>query len=286
MPGVAAKHHCNFVQVLLLNRMKARSIMRPVHFAFEKPRACFIPLPRLPQRVRAFTRLDLLAILAAIGLLALIVVPAVANTKPRADRVSCLNNLRLIGRACHLWAHDHGEQMPWWVIPSEGGTRFHLLQNNAWFNFSVMSNELVTPAILACPTDPEARVAREFSTYPTGGFLNALYQNMAVSYFIGLDTFLFATASFPVPLAPAGLSGDRHLRVDAVGDPCSSGVRKTASVRSPSAVTQWTNAIHGTTGNVLLVDGRVEQTSARRVARTIHPFNYDSAGVVHLLMPR
>src|SRR2546428_6089334 len=112
---------------------------------------------------RAFTRLELAAVLAAVLLLALVAIPALANTKPRADRVTCVNNLRLIGRAEHIWANEHNDALPWWVDVNEGGTQ-HTggLQNNVWFNYGMMTNELGTPSILACPGDTKVKVARNF----------------------------------------------------------------------------------------------------------------------------
>src|SRR5262245_8206916 len=76
-----------------------------------------------PRADRAFTRLELVAVVCALALLAAVAVPVLAHTKPRADRLTCLNNLRLVGRAEHLWASDHRDQMPWRVDMSEGGTQ-------------------------------------------------------------------------------------------------------------------------------------------------------------------
>src|SRR6185369_16549909 len=138
----------------------------------------------------AFTRWELVALMAALFLLSVVVVPGVANTKPRADRVTCINNLRMIGRAEHLWANDHRDQTPWRVDTSEGGTQHNPQQNSSYVNYGVMSNELVTPIILACPSDDTAKPARTFSSSPADGFFNLNYRNRAVSYFIGLDSFL------------------------------------------------------------------------------------------------
>src|SRR5437867_4275064 len=96
-----------------------------------------------------FSRTELGAVLGVLVLLAAVAVPLLANTKPRSDRVTCANNLRLIGHAEHLWANDHRDQMPWRVDVIEGGTQHTGLQNSAWFNYGMMTNELETPTILA-----------------------------------------------------------------------------------------------------------------------------------------
>src|SRR5688572_9748527 len=124
------------------------------------------------QKCQAFTRIELLAICAALGLLALLVAPTVASNKTDSERLVCFNNLRLIGRAVQMWAGDHNQQPPWRTLVADGG----LLPNpgdpirpgNAWFDFAFLSNQLVTPRILACPSDTGVKRAVEFSLRPNG----------------------------------------------------------------------------------------------------------------------
>ena len=154
-----------------------------------------------------------------------------------------------------------------------------------------MSNELATPTILACPSDANTKVARDFSSSPAIGFFALGNRNGSVSYFIGLDSFL---TQLPVSLPYGGpiqaaLGGDRNLHVDYLNVACSSGVTAAAGVnaRTPNNVpphTQWTNAIHGTVGNILMIDGQVAQTSNSRVVDAIAPSIDDNASF-HLLMP-
>jgi hypothetical protein len=231
-----------------------------------------------------------MAILAALFLLSLVVGPAFANTKPRADRLTCLNNLRLLGRAEHLWATDHNDLMPWWVDVSEGGTRNSILQNNAWFNYGVMTNELGTPTILACPSDPGTHPARDFSNV-LGGFFHPGNKNNSVSYFIGLHAFLtadlFGSPYFPPQprLFVVALGGDRNLRVDSLNVSCATGISVAAGVGSGYGnQTRWTNAIHGLNGNVLMSDGQVTQTSNARVFPALSQ-QYNEGGLDHLLLP-
>jgi competence protein ComGC len=236
------------------------------------------------KSAQAFTRLELVAILSTLVLLAVVVLPVLANTKPRADRLTCLNNLRLIGRAAHLWANDHRDQMPWRIDIGEGGTQRDVRQNNSYFNYAAMSNELATATILACPSDGSTKTARTFSSSPVDGLLHPSYRNSAVSYFIGLDSFV--TEGILYVAYAAALAGDRNLRVDGVNVSCSSGVTVAAAVSSSSpSVTRWTNAIHGITGSLLMIDGQVTQTSNARVVRGIAP-TLDDNGSSHLLMPR
>ena len=229
--------------------------------------------------VDAFTRLELAAVLAALTLLAAVAWPVLAQTKPRAQRVTCANNLAWIGRAVHQWGSEHGDRIPVRVPMADGGAYQHPLDSQLWFQFGLMSNELVTPKVLACPSDPVARVARDFTMDPWGGFFSASYRNNAVSYMLGLDAFF----DFPNAI----LAGDRNLEWLALGSSCSSGVRNAAAINtSPSDPRPaWTMNLHPGTGNLLLIDGRVEETSTARL-RQVRTLSWDDNGVVHFLTPR
>jgi len=251
---------------------------------------CAVPPP---AGARAFTRLELVAVLTALSLLSLVVLPVLANTKPRGDRMTCLNNLRRVGQAEHLWASDHNEQMPWWVAVSDGGTRGTNLQNNAWYNYGMMTNELATPTILTCPSDTETRVAHDFSSL-ADGFFHPGNKNNAVSYFIGLDSFMMEVSPYynqtTGRLSNKALSGDRNLNPFIRNTTCASGVTVAAGVSNsqfgpPLPTVQWTNAIHGMVGNLVMSDGQVIQTSNNRVNQRIAP-GIDDNGVYHLLLPR
>ena len=253
------------------------------------PRQVFVGLKACPadsHEAAAFTRLELLVVTFVLFLLGLIAIPVLASTKPRADRLTCANNLYLIGRACQMWANDHNDWVPWWVSPSDGGTLGHPLINNPWFNFATLSNELATASVLACPSDPKARVASDFSSNPDGGFLNPGYRNNAVSYFIGLHASgFFAERYFSYHEA---LAGDRNLRIHAQNVQCINGVTLASAIfpRPISAPpVAWTNAIHGTVGNILTIDGHVEQTSSERILDTMIPPEFQNPLDIHLLMP-
>jgi hypothetical protein len=233
----------------------------------------------IPASPRAFSRIELLAVLSALALLAAVAWPALANTKPRAQSVTCANNLAWIGRATHQWASELGDRLPCRVPMAEGGAKGHPLDSQLWFHFSLMSNELATPKFLACPSDPTVKEARDFSLNPWGGFLHVNYRNNAVSYMIGLDCF------FGYPSAI--MAGDRNLPVSAYNSSCSSGVRSAAGIYSRPVDPRvgWTNSLHRSSGNLLLIDGRVEETSTARL-REVLSLSADDNGALHFLFPR
>jgi len=56
---------------------------------------------------RAFTLIELLVVIAIIGILAAMLLPALARAKAKANRVKCANNLSTINKALSDFAHDH-----------------------------------------------------------------------------------------------------------------------------------------------------------------------------------
>ena len=58
---------------------------------------------------------------------------ALENARAKAESMACINNLKQIGLAARIWANDNSD-----VLPS------------GWL---AMTNELVTPKILICPSD-------------------------------------------------------------------------------------------------------------------------------------
>ena len=61
-----------------------------------------------------FTLLELLVVLAVIGVLAAVLGPALSNAKAEAQRVRCINNLRQLGLALHLYSSDNAFHYPFW----------------------------------------------------------------------------------------------------------------------------------------------------------------------------
>jgi hypothetical protein len=234
--------------------------------------------PHCNWKEHAFTRAELLALLGALALLALLVLPALANTRPRSARVMCANNLRQIGLAMHLWGSDHADRPPWEVPPAEGGTMRHSLAPNAWYHFAWISNELTSAQLLFCPSDT-GQPARDFSGDPAGGYLHANFRGRATSYFLN--------HTFGSPEWDAGVySGDRNVTFQspAVGCP-----RFTSALSLPVPAgqsVQWTSGLHGYAGNVMGFDGNVVQVSSEGLRQRINSTWDADNGSTHVLSPR
>jgi prepilin-type N-terminal cleavage/methylation domain-containing protein len=120
-------------------------------------------MKKIVKQKKAFTLIELLVVIAIIAILAAMLLPALAAAKRKAQRISCVNNLKESSLAFRIWEGDNGDKYPQAVPTAQGGAQ-ELLQHgslNSTFNsgygiancFLVMSNELSTPKILNCPSD-------------------------------------------------------------------------------------------------------------------------------------
>jgi competence protein ComGC len=188
------------------------------------------------DRTRAFTLTELFIILAVIAVLAMLLVPGLFRARERARRISCTSNLKIIGMALKTWSMDHTNLYPMQVPLTNGGSREFLLSGAVFRHFQLMSNDLATPLILACPAD-RRRPARDF----------ARLANSNISYFVTIE----ADDDHPQMV----MAGDRNLTN---GSPLMNGLL-TLTTNRPLG---WTHDLHNGCGQVLLSDGSVMQIGA------------------------
>ena len=186
-----------------------------------------------------FTLVGLLVIIAILGILAAMLLPALAGAKKKAQRINCVNNLKQSGIAFRIWEGDNDDKYPMDVPAAKGGTKEFTTGADTFRHFQVMSNELSTPKILVCPADTRV-AAVNF----------ACLKNENVSYFVGLE----ANDEFPQRF----LDGDRNITGES--DP-ENGILKLV----PGQRVSWTQDIHVNQGNVGLSDGSVQQCSNSRL---------------------
>src|SRR5882724_10181217 len=68
--------------------------------------------PRRREFVRAFTLIELLTVIAIIGILAAIIIPTVGKVRETAQRAVDASNLREIAKAAMVYATDNSDRLP------------------------------------------------------------------------------------------------------------------------------------------------------------------------------
>ncbi len=134
-------------------------------------------------RTLAFTLTELIAVLAAISLLAVVLVPAVARSDDQGSRTVCANNLRQLGMASMMYANDNRDYLafpnwgsgvtPGWLysninnqIPDPGPygayatNKFVAYSTGLWFQY------VRDPRNYLCPVDIEST---SYTGRPDGG---------------------------------------------------------------------------------------------------------------------
>lgn len=199
--------------------------------------------PTSIQRSGAFTLVEMLVVIAIIGLLAALLLPSFSQAKNRTKRIQCVSDLHQTGEAYHVFANDHNGKLPAQVSTNEGGaSEFvaagYLMPGPFYFGFRYiqpLAYALNNPSLLACPADLGRWPGTDFNQF----------SNTNLSYDVGV----VADANDPrwILAADRGLPGNFR-----------NGNESIRQVPGPRKA--WIGA-HGHSGNILFADTHVELSS-------------------------
>ena len=147
---------------------------------------------------KGFTLIELLVVIAIIGILASMLLPALAKAKAKANRIKCVNNLGSIGKASLGFAQDNSERLPWQLTPLQqanhkySGANIGASSAASIVQIAAMRSELQTPKILVSPCDPTRQADNEtlqavWKAAPTTGN-NSIQKGLSYGFAFGGDT--------------------------------------------------------------------------------------------------
>jgi prepilin-type N-terminal cleavage/methylation domain-containing protein len=241
-------------------------------------------MKRFSKKIRAFTLIELLVVIAIIAILAALLLPALAAAKKKAQRITCVNNLKEICVAFRLWEGDNNNILPIAVTMANGGAKdalgYKAVSNQQTGNYNpnggtgtikgvfsvffVMSNELNTPKILYCPSEYQTArsQANTFMATLTPNPLNLTFyiNDLNVSYFVGVDAdenypqmFLVGDHNIGKPSNGAEPTTDQNLIYgNSLPECVALGTNAVGTVTSWVA---WGDNQHGKIGDIALTDG-------------------------------
>ncbi len=243
----------------------------------------------------AFTILELTVVLATLGLVALVLAPAMARTRPANKLVHCLNNNRQLCRAWQMYAADAGDVI---VYSSDDGTgtsnplnQYAWVQNHMDFSSGNRANWdpsylKATPlwpycgqnySLWKCPSDtsyvtvqgqPKPRTRSTAMNFYLGGFAGT---DGGWSFVTGYRIFLKRTELLP---SPSGVFVFLDMRPDAIswGNFMTdmSGYRPAAA--SQYRLADYPGNLHDGASGFSFGDGHVE-VKRWRDPRTMPPAN-------------
>jgi prepilin-type N-terminal cleavage/methylation domain-containing protein/prepilin-type processing-associated H-X9-DG protein len=222
-----------------------------------------------------FTLVELLVVVAMVGLLASMLAPTMAKTKPNSASFQCQNNLRQLALAWKMYADDNSGSLVYnrdggsvgkslgsegWVAgwldftSSTDNTNTALLINHTRYPYGAFLGPYVkTPLVFKCPADR--------STTPMSGGANPRVRSVSMNNHVGTGSRTWTSPSVKYPVCtkfdqikiPAYMYVVLDEREDSINDGCFSTDPDTLY-----QVVDYPASYHNNAGGFSFADGHSE----------------------------